>query len=382
MSHAGVDDPWGVLVDEPLKRTPLYAAHVAAGARMVPFGGWEMPVQYGGIIEEHRAVRTRVGLFDVSHMGEVDLVGPGAIPLVQRLVTNDVDRVALNQALYTPMCTPEGGIIDDLLVYHLGRDHLMLVINAANTPEDVAWIREHATGDVQITDRTDEIALLALQGPRAKEVLARLTPASLDAIRYYWFLDGVEVAGRRALISRTGYTGEDGFELYVDTRHAAHVWGALLDAGRDVGILPAGLGARDTLRLEAGYLLHGNDMDKTVTPLEVGLGWTVKLGKGGFIGAEGLARQKAGGLTRRLVGFILRERLIARHGFPLRQDNEVLGRVTSGSFGPTVEKSIGLGFVPPGHADPGQPIAVEIRGRAVEGTVAKLPFYKRPTGGV
>jgi aminomethyltransferase len=368
-------------VDDPLKRTPLYPAHVAAGARMVPFGGWEMPVQYSGIIEEHRAVRTRVGLFDVSHMGEVDLVGPGAIPLVQRLVTNDVGRVALNQALYTPMCTPEGGIIDDLLVYRLGRDRLMLVLNAANTSEDVAWIREHAAGDVRITDRTDEIALLALQGPRAQEVLAGLTQAPLDAIRYYRFLDGVEVAGRRALVSRTGYTGEDGFELYVDARHALHVWEALLDAGRGAGILPAGLGARDTLRLEAGYLLHGNDMDKTVTPLEVGLGWTVKLGKGEFIGAEVLAGQKDAGLARRLVGFILRERLIARHGFPLRQNNQVLGRVTSGSFGPTVEKSIGLGFVPPEHAEPGRPIAVEIRGRAVEGTVAKLPFYKRPTGG-
>jgi aminomethyltransferase len=314
-------------------------------------------------------------------MGEVDLVGPGAIPLVQRLVTNDVARVALNQALYTPMCTPEGGIIDDLLVYRLGRDHLMLVLNAANTSEDIAWIREHAAGDVRITHRTDEIALLALQGPRAQEVLAGLTQAPLDAIRYYRFLDGVEVAGRRALVSRTGYTGEDGFELYVDARHALHVWEALLDTGRGAGILPAGLGARDTLRLEAGYLLHGNDMDKTVTPLEVGLGWTVKLGKGEFIGAEVLAGQKDGGLARRLVGFILRERLIARHGFPLRQNNQVLGRVTSGSFGPTVEKSIGLGFVPPEHAEPGRPIAVEIRGRAVEGTVAKLPFYKRPTGG-
>jgi len=368
-------------VDEPLKRTPLYAAHVGAGARMVPFGGWEMPVQYSGIMEEHRAVRTRAGLFDVSHMGEVDLVGPGAVPLVQRLVTNDVGRIATNQALYTPMCAPDGGIIDDLLVYHLGREHLMLVVNAANTIEDLAWIREHAAGDVRITDRTDEIALLALQGPRAQEVLARLTPAPLDAIRYYWFLDGVKVAGRRTLVSRTGYTGEDGFELYVDAPHAVHVWAALLDAGRDAGILPAGLGARDTLRLEAGYYLHGNDMDKTITPLEVGLGWTVKPGKGEFIGAEALARQKSVGLSRRLVGFTLRERAIARHGFPITENGRVVGRVTSGSFGPTVENSIGLGFVPPAHAEPGRHIAVEIRGRAVEGTVTKLPFYKRPRGG-
>jgi len=362
-------------VEATLKRTPLYAVHVAAGARMVPFGGWEMPVQYTGILEEHRAVRTRAGLFDVSHMGEVRLVGPGAVPLAQRLVTNDVGRLAINQALYTPMCTPEGGIIDDLLVYRLGPEHLMLVVNAANAAEDLAWIREHATGDVRITDDTEATALLALQGPRALDVLKRLTPAPLDTIRYYWFLDGAEVAGRRALLSRTGYTGEDGFEIYLDAQDAVHVWQAVLDAGADVGILPAGLGARDTLRLEAGLHLHGNDMDKTVTPLEIGLSWTVKLGKGEFIGAQALARQKHDGLTRRLVGFTLRERVIARHGFPLRQGGKVVGHVTSGTFGPTVEKSIGLGFVPPAHAEPGQGIAVEIRSRAVEGAVTKLPFY-------
>ncbi len=348
---------------------------------MVPFGGWEMPVQYTGIINEHRAVRTRAGLFDVSHMGEVDLVGPGARPLVQRLVTNDVGRLATGQARYTPMCTPDGGIIDDLLVYDRGRDHLMLVVNAANTAEDLAWIREHAAGDVQITDRTDEIALLALQGPRAQDILTRLTSAPLDTIRYYWFLDGVEIAGRRALVSRTGYTGEDGFEIYVDARHAVWVWEALIEAGASAGILRAGLGARDTLRLEAGILLHGNDMDKTVTPLEVGLGWTVKLGKGEFVGAQVLERQKREGLRQRLVGFVLRERGIARHGFPIHENGKMIGRVTSGSFGPTVENSIGLGFVPPTYAEPGQRIGVEIRGRAVEGTVTKLPFYKRGAGG-
>jgi aminomethyltransferase len=367
-------------MDEPLKRTPLYAAHVARGARMVPFGGWEMPVQYSGIMEEHRAVRTHAGLFDVSHMGEVDLAGPGAGPLVQRLVTNDIDRLAVGQAMYTPMCTPEGGIIDDLLVYRLGDDHLMVVVNAANTAEDLAWIREHARGNVQITDRTSEIALLALQGPRAQEILERLTPAPLESIRYYWFRDGVVVAGRRTLVSRTGYTGEDGFEIYVDSGDAVRVWDAILEAGARAGILPAGLGARDTLRLEAGLHLHGNDMDKSTTPLEVGLGWTVKLGKGEFIGAPALERQKREGVSRRLVGFTLRERAIARHGFPICLDGRTIGRVTSGSFGPTVGNSIGLGFVPPVRAEPGQPIAVEIRGRAIEGTVTKLPFYKRERG--
>lgn len=360
---------------EALKRTPLYAAHLSAGARMVPFGGWEMPVQYSGILDEHRAVRTRAGLFDVSHMGEVDLVGSGAAGLVQRLVTNDVARLARGQALYTPMCTPEGGIIDDLLVYLMSETHLMLVLNAANTPEDLAWIRAHAGPDVHITDRTDDVALLAFQGPRAQEVLQRLTPAPLDAITYYRFREEVPVAGRTTMVSRTGYTGEDGFEIYAASRDAVQLWEAILEEGRAEGVLPAGLGARDTLRLEAGLLLHGNDMDKTVTPLEVGLGWTVKLAKGEFTGADALRRQKAGGIPRRLIGFTLEGRMIARHGFPLRRDGAAVGRVTSGTFGPTVERSIGLGFMPPSLGEPGEALAAEIRGRDVPGVVTKLPFY-------
>ena len=363
-------------MDEVLNRTPLYPAHVAAGARMVPFAGWEMPVQYRGIIEEHRAVRTHAGLFDVSHMGEVELRGPGALALAQRLVTNDVERLAPGQALYSPMCAPDGGIIDDLLVYRMG-DRLMLVVNAANTAEDLAWIREHAGADAQVADRTTDIALLALQGPRGQEILQRLTPVTLSALRYYWFRQDIEVAGRRALVSRTGYTGEDGFEIYVDARDAVQLWTALLDAGRASGLQPAGLGARDTLRLEAGYLLHGTDIDKTTTPLEAGLGWTVKFGKGEFIGEEVLEAQKEEGITRRLIGFTLTEKAIARHGFPIRREGTNIGRVTSGSFGPTVEKSIGLGYVPPQDAEPGQPLAVEIRGRAVRGTVTKVPFYTR-----
>ena len=370
-----------VVVDAALKKTPLHAAHLAAGARMVPFGGWDMPVQYTGIMEEHRAVRTRAGLFDVSHMGEVDFAGPGALALAQRLVTNDVARLAQGQALYTPMCTPDGGIIDDLLVYRLGADHLMLVLNAANTAEDLAWIRQHASADVRINDRSEEIALLALQGPRAQEILQSQTRAPLGDIRYYWFLDRVEVAGRRAIVSRTGYTGEDGFEIYLDARDAVHVWEALLRAGAPLGLLPAGLGARDTLRLEAGLLLHGNDMDKSVTPLEVGYGWTVKLDKGDFIGAEALGRQKREGVARRLVGFTLTDRVIARHGFPIHHEGETVGRVTSGSFAPTLQQSIGLGLITAAYARPGGRLAVEIRGRDVGGAVTKLPFYKRTSGG-
>jgi aminomethyltransferase len=366
-------------MDETLKRTPLYRTHVASGARMVPFGGWEMPVQYAGIIEEHRAVRTRAGLFDVSHMGEVDVVGPGAIPFVQGLVTNDVARLSVGQAMYTPMCTPEGGVIDDLLVYRTSETDLMLVVNAGNTAEDLAWIRGRAerAANVRVTDRSSEIALLALQGPRAVEILQRLTPAPLDEITYYWFRANVAVAGRTVIASRTGYTGEDGFELYAAAEDAPHLWEAILDAGRRDGAVPAGLGARDTLRLEAGLLLHGNDMDKPTSPLEVGLGWTVKLQKGEFVGAGALRRQKTDGVARRLVGVTLEGRAIARHGFAIQRDGAPVGKVTSGSFGPTVEKSIGLGFVPSAHAAPGEPLAVDIRGRAVPGVVTKLPFYRR-----
>jgi aminomethyltransferase len=366
------------MASETLKQTPLHAAHVAAGARMVPFGGWEMPVQYSSIIDEHRAVRTRAGLFDVSHMGEVSLTGAGAVGFVQRLVTNDLDRIAAGQAMYTPMCNPEGGIIDDLLVYRLGDERLMLVVNAANTGADLQWLRTHLPRDASLTDISAETALLALQGPRAPAILARLTREPVDLIRYYWFREGVEVAGRRVIVSRTGYTGEDGFELYAPAKDAVHLWRAILDAGRGDGILPAGLGARDTLRLEAGLLLHGNDMDATITPMEVPLGWTVKLQKDDFIGADVLRRQKAQGTTRRLVGFVLDGRAIARHGFPVVVDGRAAGTVTSGTFGPTVEKSIGLGFVPPAQAAPGSRIGIEIRGRAVPATVVKLPFYSRP----
>jgi aminomethyltransferase len=274
-----------------------------------------------------------------------------------------------------------GGIIDDLLVYRLGDARLTAVVNAANTGGDLAWMRSHLTSDVTLTDVSAETALLALQGPRALAILARLTREPVDLIKYYWSREGVEVAGRRAIVSRTGYTGEDGFELYVAAEDAVHLWHAILEAGKSDGILPAGLGARDTLRLEAGLLLHGNDMDTTTTPMEVGLGWTVKLQKGDFIGADVLRRQKAEGTTRRLSGFVVEDRAIARHGFPVLIDGWPAGVVTSGSFGPTVEKNIGLAFVPPSSAAPECRIAVEIRGRPVPAAVVKTPFYTRPKSG-
>jgi len=359
------------------KRTSLYPLHVRLGARMVEFGGWEMPVQYAGIVEEHRAVRTAAGLFDVSHMGEVELEGPGALASVQRLITNDAGRLAVGGGLYTPMCRPTGGIVDDLTVFRVGEQRYLLVVNAATTEKDVAWIQEH-TARAAVRDRSAELGLLALQGPRAQAILGRLTRAGLSGLPYFHIAGGVEVAGvRGCLVSRTGYTGEDGFEIAAPWDAAPRVWDALLEAGRGDGLVPAGLGARDTLRLEAGYMLYGNDIDETTTPLEAPLGWTVKLDKGEFIGRDALARQKQEGVRRRLVGFEMLERAIPRRGYPLLAGGERVGQVTSGTFGPWVNRSIGMGYVAVAQARPGTELAVEIRGRPARAAVVKLPFYRR-----
>lgn len=344
---------------------------------MVEFGGWETPVQYAGIVEEHRAVRTAAGLFDVSHMGEVEIEGPGALRSVQRLITNDAGRLAIGQGLYTPMCLPTGGIVDDLTVFRLGAQRFFLIVNAATTDKDVAWIREH-TPDAASRDRSAEFGLLALQGPKAQAILARLTPVDLGGLPYFHIAAGVEVAGvTGCLISRTGYTGEDGFEVAPPWDAAPRVWDALMDAGRDEGLTPAGLGARDTLRLEAGYMLYGQDIDETTTPLEAPLGRTVKLDKGEFIGRGVLARQKQEGVRRKLVGFEMLERAIPRHGYALLAGGARIGEVTSGTFGPWVNKSIGMGYVTPEHARPGTNVAIEVRGRPARAVVVKLPFYKR-----
>lgn len=343
---------------------------------MVEFGGWEMPVQYTSIIEEHRAVRTHAGLFDVSHMGEFELRGPRALDAVQRLVTNDVARLADGQALYTPMCLEDGGIIDDLLVYRFSADRYMVVVNAANIAKDFAWVSEHAAG-ADVGDRSMETALLALQGPRAQEVLQPLTPTDLASVAYYHFVPDADVAGHRITLSRTGYTGEDGFELYVAWGEADGFWHALMEAGLAAGLVPAGLGARDTLRLEAGFLLYGDDMTEQTTPIEARLGWTVKLDKGEFIGREILAHQAAEGTARRLVGFEMAERAIPRHGYAILDGGSAVGEVTSGTFGPWVEKNIGLGYVPTAMARPGQEFSVDVRGRAASARAVRLPFYKR-----
>ncbi len=360
-----------------LKRTPLYAEHVALGAKIVPFAGYEMPVQYpAGITAEHEAVRTAAGLFDASHMGEFVVRGPQALDLVQRVSINDASGVAVGQCQYTALCLEDGGILDDFLVYR-AHDLYMLVVNASRREEDWDWITRHASGlHVEFEDRSDETALLALQGPKAQEVLAPLTETNLEEIGYYRFADG-RVAGFPAVISRTGYTGEDGFELYVASADAAALWRRLLEDGAGAGLKPAGLGARDSLRLEVGFPLNGNDLDTEHTPLEARLGWLVKFNKGDFVGRDALMRQKEEGVSTRLVGIRLTERGFPRPGYPIVHDDSEVGSVTSGTMSPTLGCGIAMGYVPDDLATVDTPLGVRVRGRVIPGVVERPPFYKQ-----
>jgi aminomethyltransferase len=360
-----------------LRRTPLYDRHVAAGARMVDFGGWEMPVQYAGVLDEHRAVRRAAGLFDVSHMGEFSVAGPGAEAFVQRLTPNDVAKLAPGRAHYSAFLTPEGTFVDDLLVYRLAADELMLVVNAGNIEGDFEWAAAAPRDGATLENVSDRYALLALQGPTAVEILQPLTATPLDAIRYYGFARG-EVDGRPAILSRTGYTGEDGFELYVAPEDAPDLWDRLLAAGAPAGLVPAGLGARDTLRLEAGMALYGHEIDRTTTPWDANLGWIVKLDKGDFVGRDALLAAAGEGPAQTLVGFEMVGRGIAREGHPIVADGAVVGEVTSGTFSPTFERALGMGYVDTSLGEPGTEIEVDIRGKLVAARVVKLPFYKRP----
>ena len=357
------------------KRTPLYNEHVKVGARVVPFAGYLMPIQYTGILDEHRAVRTNVGMFDLSHMGELEVTGADAVSAVDRLVTNDVVGLEEGQIRYTPMCYPDGGIVDDLLVYRFP-DHLMLVVNASNIDKDLEWVRSHLEGDASVEDRSDATALIAVQGPHAQALLQELTDVDLAAIPYYHFTTGV-VAGKEAIISRTGYTGEDGFELYVDPDVAPSVWEALLDHGRSRDLKRIGLGARDTLRLEAGFMLYGNDIDQTTSPLEAGLGWTVKFGEHDFIGRKTLEEQKDRGVGRRMVQLEMLDRAIPRPHFPIRRDGETVGELTSGTFSPTFNKGIGLGYVQRDYAKAGTDVGVEVREQQHPARLVRKPMYKR-----
>ena len=355
---------------EGLRRTPLYEEHNALGARLVDFSGWEMPVQYGGIKAEHQAVRERVGLFDVSHMGELVFRGPEAERAVQRLVTRDVSRLAEGQAGYAAVCYENGGTVDDVLVYRRPEDFLV-VVNAANREKDLDHFRAYTQDlEVEVVDESDDWALLALQGPEAPNLLQNLTDADLSNLKYYRFVEG-EVAGTRAIISRTGYTGEDGFEIYLSPDDAPGLWRELIEAGAT----PAGLGARDTLRLEAGMCLYGNELDPETTPLEAGIGFAVHLDKEQeFIGRDALRKEREEGLRKKLVGFEVEGRGIARHDHPVRVEDETVGRVTSGTLSPTLNKAIGLALVFPGVEDR---FEVMIRERPVEAHTVQLPFYKR-----
>lgn len=357
-----------------LKRTPLYDRHVAAGARIVDFGGWAMPVQYAGIQAEHRAVRTSAGLFDVSHMGEIEVYGADAVASVNRLVTNDLTAIADGQALYTVMCRPDGGIVDDLVIYRRNEGHVFICCNAANREKDFDWIEANLR-DAQAMQRSDAYAQIALQGPKSVVILQQLTRTSLGEIGRYWFDQG-EIAGHSAIISRTGYTGEDGFELYVAPDGASAVWDAIIEVGGG-DVVPVGLGARDTLRLEMKYALYGNDIDDTTTPLEAGLGWVVKLGTTEFIGRDALLRQKETRPNRRLVGFVVDDRAVARHGYEVVDAaGEVIGKVTSGTRSPSTGQNIGLAYVPFGAHKIGMRHAVRIRGRDVPIEIVKTPFYR------
>lgn len=360
-----------------LKRTALFDAHRRAGAKMIDFGGWEMPVTYAGTIDEHLAVRTAAGLFDVSHMGEIEVAGPQALALVQHVTSNDAAKLADNQAQYAGLLYPTGTFVDDLLVHRINSEHFLLCVNASNTDKDFQWIVENTRDfDAEVMNTSANYTQLALQGPRALEILQPLTDADLRAIEYYWFTHG-KVDGVDALIARTGYTGEDGFEFYFDPAASEQIWERLLEAGRPHGLQPCGLAARNTLRLEAKMVLYGHDIDDTTTPYEADLGWIVKLGKGDFIGREALTKQKEQGVTRKLVGFEVIERGIARDGYPVYLDGAEVGRVTSGSPAPYLKKNIGLTYLPAERAAVGTRIEIDVRGRRVAAEVVPTPFYKR-----
>ena len=363
---------------ETLQRTPLYDAHVELGARMVSFGGWEMPVEYTGISEEHIAVRTTAGLFDVSHMGEIEIAGDHALAAVQRISCNNADKLQIGQAQYSGLLTSEGAFVDDLLVYRLASDHFMLVVNAANIQKDYQWIKEQirSIGDAVAVNASSRYALLAVQGPAALDVVQTLTSIDLANISYYWFETG-ELANERVTISRTGYTGEDGVEIFVSPQSAGKIWTALLESGQKVGLKPAGLGARDTLRLESAMRLYGQDITEQTSVIEAGLGWIVGWDKEGFIGDDVLRLQKADGVSRRLVGFEMVDRGIARHGYEVYAEGVEIGIVTSGTHAPSLKKAIGMAYVQKAYTAIDTEFQINIRERRVTARVVRMPFYKR-----
>jgi aminomethyltransferase len=361
--------------DGQLKRTPYTDFHIAAGAKMVPFAGYLMPVQYTGIIEEHKAVRNNVGLFDLTHMGEFVVTGPKALEFLQKMTTNDVAALKKNQIQYTCMTYPDGGIVDDLLVYNL-EGRYFLVVNASNIAKDFKWLHDHLIDGAVLTDRSDEFSLLAIQGPKAQELLSELTSYELDSLEYYHAAEAV-IAGKKVLFSRTGYTGEDGFELYIPNADGPHFWHAIRKVGERYDMALIGLGARDSLRLEMKMALYGNDIDQTTNPIEAGLGWIVKLKKGDFVGAEAIRKVKEQNPTRRLVCLVLKDKVFPRHGYAIYQGREQVGQVTSGTVSPSLGIPIAMGYVASRLSDPGNTVEIDIRGKRSTAEVIKPPFYKK-----
>ena len=360
----------------PLKRTALNAIHKAAGAKMVEFGGWEMPVEYSGIMQEHLAVRTRAGLFDVSHMGEIEVRGPQALPLLQYITSNDVSRLKDFQAQYSALMRSEGSAVDDCIVHRLAVDHYVICVNAANTDKDFDWILQHNSFGADVRNVSAEYSQLALQGPRAMDILAKVTEPNPAGLKYYWFCRG-RCCGVDGMLARTGYTGEDGFEFYFPPSESQRVWSTLLEAGKSEGLIPAGLGARNTLRLEAAYPLYGHELDDETTLLEANLGWIAKLEKREFMGRDVLLKQREQGTRKKLIGFEMVGRGIGRDGYPVWIDGKAVGKVTSGSYAPFLKKNIGMAYVPPSQAALGREIQIEIRGKLAPARVIPLPFYKR-----
>ena len=367
---------------ENLKKTPLYESHIALKARMVPFVGWNMPVQYSGLVDEHKNVRSQVGLFDVSHMGEINVTGRGALNFLQKLTLNDISKTTIGQAQYNAFCYPNGTLIDDIIVYRRGFDNFFICVNAGNIDKDYAWLVDNSPKQgVQIENLSQAYAQIAIQGPKSKELLSKVIDINIDNLPYYYFSEG-KALGIPSIIARTGYTGELGYELYIPTHGALKVWNGLLETGNNLGVKPCGLGARDTLRLEVGYLLYGNDMNDEVTALECGLGWITKFEKESFIGKDALLQQKQNGLNKKLVGFEMSDKTIARRGYKIfesRNSAEGNGIVTSGSPSPSLSKNIGLGYVPSSLANIGTEIFVEIRGEKHPARVVKKPFYAQGT---
>ncbi len=362
-----------------LLRTPLYEVYSQYGAKTIDFGGWDLPVQFSSIKEEHEAVRTKAGLFDVSHMGEIDVKGPDSLTYLQKMMTNDVSVLKDGGAQYTAMCYENGGTVDDLLVYKKSDDHYLLVVNASNIEKDFDWLSSHVSGDVTVTNISSDVAQLALQGPLAETVLQKLTNTDLSEIKFFKFQDDVEVNGVKTLVSRTGYTGEDGFEIYCNTQDATMLWNKILEVGKEDGVLPIGLGARDTLRFEANLALYGQELTKDISPLEAGIGFAVKVNKeADFIGKEALKKQKEDGLPRKLVGIEMIDKGIPRHGYEVFVNGEEVGTVTTGTQSPTLKKNIGLALIKAEFAELGTEVEVQIRNKRLQAEVVATPFYKRP----